>query len=72
MRKQHPGLYVGRRPARSRSNRIIIESIAFVDGPKGDREWTKQKAQNWADYIQSQYPKDCVFVFEVFERFEEE
>jgi hypothetical protein len=61
-----PGWYVGRIPNRSRTNRVIIESICFARHPKMDDDWVKNQADNWRDFIQSQYLKDEVFLFEVF------
>lgn len=59
-----PGLYVARTPRRSRSNRVMIESIAFQRQP-GDPGEALRDVTNWCEFIQSQHPKDEVFVIEV-------
>lgn len=58
-----PGLYVARVPARSRSNRVIIESVCFQEDPNGEHD---RAAARWQSFIQSEHPKDQVFIMEVF------
>lgn len=59
-----PGLYVVRMPDRGMGQRLIIESICFQFKEGFDPDWVRQQADNWCDYIQSQHPKDDVFVIE--------
>lgn len=49
------GFYVVRMPKNGTGSRLIVESVPFKD---------KQGAENWRDFIQSQHPKDNVFVIE--------
>lgn len=66
-RTMHPGLYVVRMPDRGMGARLHIESICFQfhpDKPHIKDEWVRDQAQRWADFIQSQHPKDDVFVIE--------
>ena len=57
-----PGFYVVRRPARGSGSKLTIESICF--DPTRDREFAERGAHNWCGFVQSQHPKDEVFVIE--------
>jgi len=59
-----PGFYVVRIPRRGSGGKLTIESICF--STERDREFAKRGAHNWCDFVQSQHPKDEVFVIESF------
>ena len=68
----HPGFYVVRMPERGMGQRLIVESRPFPkEAPEGsppglftDPTWFRRQAESWCDFIQSQHPKDDVFVIE--------
>lgn len=62
-----PGYYVGRRPNKSRSHNIIIESRMFgARSESDDDQWRMRRdVTHWAEFIQTEHPKDDVFIFQV-------
>jgi len=70
-----PGFYVVRMPARGTGLRLMIESRPICipedevwnELPRSRqtaREYARDTAERWRDFIQSQHPKDDVFVIE--------
>lgn len=65
-----PGFYVVRMPKNGRGSRLIVESRPFRipanwNNPvETARDFARRSADNWRDFIQSQHPKDDVFVIE--------
>lgn len=53
-----PGFYVVRLPSRAKTDRLTVESVPFKE------RW---RADNWCEFIQSQHPKDDVFVIQRME-----
>lgn len=63
-----PGFYVMRRTPSGKS--LILESTCFRPMPeKGvPLDWTRRQADEWAGYVQEEYPSHDVFVMEVHPR----
>ena len=59
-----PGFYVVRMPARASGSRLMVESRPFRVIGGVSKEWARQQADNWANFVQSENPKDDVFVIE--------
>lgn len=66
MAMYHPGFYVLRVPARSMSNHALVESRPFQQNEDWPDGYARKMADDWRDYIQSEHPKDLVFVVERF------
>lgn len=65
--KMHPGFYVVRMPANGVGSRLIVESRPFskVDWVEAESPgYARRQAESWCDFVQSQHPKDDVFVIE--------
>lgn len=65
----HKGFYVVRMPFNGAGSRLIVESKCFqkadaINKPDIDDEWIRLQVDNWCDFVQSQHPKDDVFVIE--------
>lgn len=61
------GFYVVRMPARGMGSRLVVESRCFQINPEIEKEapgWCRQRADDWCDFVQSEHPKDDVFVIE--------
>lgn len=75
-RLMEPGFYVVRMTARGIGSRLIIESRPFriISDEEWNRispghtttarEYARDNAEGWCEFIQSQHPKDDVFVIE--------
>lgn len=62
-----PGYYVVRMPHRGMGSRLSVESVCFRIRPEIEAEspgWCLRQADSWRDFVQSQHPKDDVFVIE--------
>lgn len=65
-----PGFYVVRLPHRGIGSRLVIESRPFRIVESGDvspeyaREYAQRQADIWREVVQSEHPKDEVFVIE--------
>ncbi|UTC29017.1 hypothetical protein MARCHEWKA_05050 [Brevundimonas phage vB_BpoS-Marchewka] len=62
-----PGFYVVRMPKNGAGSRLIVESrpfqkIAWIETQEPG--WARRQAELWCDFVQSQHPKDDVFVIE--------
>lgn len=59
-----PGLYVVRVPHNGSGSRLIVESRPFQKKEGFSDDWVRNQADNWRDFIQSEHPRDEVFVIE--------
>jgi hypothetical protein len=59
-----PGLYVVRLPHGAKSKKLIVESVCFRKKPGLPDDTAELMAEGWRDFVQSEHPKDDVFVIE--------
>ena len=74
-RIMEPGFYVVRMPKNGAGSRLIVESRPFRiipdeewadlgGAPPNARQYARSNAERWRDFVQSEHPKDDVFVIE--------
>lgn len=75
-RIMEPGFYVVRMPKNGAGSRLIVESRPFRIIPDDEwkealgsdrpsaRSYARSNAERWREFVQSEHPKDDVFVIE--------